>query len=103
MAWINTDWEKELAQVEGRINIILDEKVEPLLERMVNKASDEITTVVAKAEYELEESTNKFFIELTEQRKQLVADMKSIIRYAAAAIFLVVLASVAVIKLMGGW
>jgi hypothetical protein len=101
MAWINTDWGKELAQVEDKVNVILDEKVEPLLERMVNKASDEITTVVAKAEFELQDSTNKFFIELTEQRKQLIADMKSVIRYAAAAALLVVVVSVVVIKFVG--
>lgn len=100
MAWLHTDWQKELDQVQDRINVILDEKVEPLLERAVDKATTEINTVVAKAEFELRDNTNHLIAELTAQRRQMVADAKSLIRYAAAAAFLVVLASVVVIKLV---
>ncbi len=98
MAWLHTDWGKELDQVQDRINLILDEKVEPLLDRTVEKATAEMTTVVAKAEFELRDNTNHLLAELTAQRHQMVADVKKLIRYAAVAAFLVVVASVVVIK-----
>lgn len=101
MAWLTTDWENELNQVQDRINLILDEKVEPLLDRTVEKATADITTVVAKAEFELRDNTNHFLAELTAHRQQMVADMKGVIRYAAVAAFLVVAASVLLIKLVG--
>ncbi|HSX85832.1 MAG TPA: hypothetical protein VLE50_10530 [Cellvibrio sp.] len=101
MAWLTTDWENELNQVQDRINLILDEKVEPLLDRTVEKATADITTVVAKAEFELRDNTNHFLAELAAHRQQMVADMKGVIRYAAVAAFLVVAASVLLIKLVG--
>jgi vacuolar-type H+-ATPase subunit E/Vma4 len=100
MAWLNTDWSKELNQVEDKISTILDEKVEPLLERMVAKASTEITVIVAKADYELRDNTDRFLKEIEVQRRRMVAEMKSVVRYAAIAAFIVVVASVALIKLV---
>ena len=101
MAWLNTDWENELNQVQDRINTILDEKVEPMLDRTVEKATTEITTVIAKAEFELRDNTNTFLAELAVQRQQMVVEMKGVIRYAAIAVFLVVVASVLLIKFVG--
>lgn len=102
MAWLHTDWENELNQVQDRINLILDEKVEPLLERTVEKASMEITTVVAKAEYELRDTTSQLLVELTAQRQEFVSDMKAVIRYAAVTLLLVVGASALLIKFIIG-
>lgn len=101
MAWLNTDWDNELNQVQDRINTILDEKVEPMLDRTVEKATTEITTVIAKAEFELRDNTDHFLTELAAQRQHMVAEMKGVIRYAAVAAFLVVAAAVLLIKLVG--
>lgn len=101
MAWLNTDWENELNQVQDRINTILDEKVEPMLDRSVEKATKEITTVIAKAEFELRDNTDHFLSELAAQRQQMVTEIKGLIRYAAVAAFLVVAAAVLFIKFIG--
>lgn len=101
MAWLNTDWSKELNQVQDRINLILDEKVEPLLERNVEKASAEVATMLAKAEFELRDNTNHFLSEIESQRHQMVKEMKGLIRYAAIAALIVVVVSAVVIKIIG--
>lgn len=101
MAWLTTDWEKELEQVEIKINEVLDEKVEPLTERLLAKASAEMTTVISTASFELDETAKHFFAELSVQRQEMVKDLKAVVRYAAVAAFIVVVASVIVIKLLG--
>lgn len=101
MAWLNTDWQKELDQVEEKVSGILDEKVEPLLNRAVEKASLEMSASISKAGFEFQDATNHLALELTAQRHALVRDIKALIRYAAIAAFLVVVASVIVITLLG--
>lgn len=97
MALINTDWEKELDQVEQKVVSVLDEKVEPILDRMIAKASTEISTVASQSTYELQDAAKNLLNELRVQRREMVNDIKSLIRYAALMGFLVVVASVAVI------
>lgn len=99
MAWLTTDWEKELNQVEDKVVSVLDEKVEPLMDRVVAKASAEMSTVVSQASFELQDTAKNLCSDLRVQRKEMVDDMKSLIRYAALMAFLVVLASVVVITL----
>lgn len=99
MAWLNTDWEKELNQVEEKVVSVLDEKVEPLADRVIAKASAEMSTVVSQASFELQDMAKNFCTDLRAQRKEMVDDMKSVIRYAALMAFLVVVASVVVITL----
>lgn len=100
MAWLNTDWGKELEQVELKINEVLSEKIEPLADRIVVNAATEASTVILKASFELHESTDYFFTEMTAQRKALVSDMKTIICYGAVAAFVVIVGSAIVIKLL---
>ena len=101
MAWIHTDWDKELDQVEQRITEVLDEKVEPLLDRTVAKASTEMSTAVSRASYEIQDTAEHIFAEFREQRKEMVQDMKGVIRYAAMAAFVVIIAAGLVITLLG--
>ena len=100
MALINTDWEKELEQVENKARSLLDNKVEPLLDRVVEKASAEVSVAVSKATFELEDTANKFLAELSVQREETIKSMRSLIHYAALMAFVVVVASVGVIKLV---
>jgi len=101
MAWLTTDWDKELEQVEVKINEVLDEKVEPLTERLLAKASTEMTSVISTASFEAHETANHFFVGLSLQRQEMVKDLKAVVRYTAVAAFIVVVASVVVIKLLG--
>lgn len=100
MALITTDWKKELEQVENKARSLLDNEVEPLLDRMVEKASAEVSVAVSKATFELEDTANKFLAELRVQREETMKAMKALIRYAAVMAFVVVVASVGVIKLV---
>lgn len=97
MALINTDWEKELDQVEHKVVSLLDDKVEPILDRMIAKASTEISAVASQSTYELQDVANNLLNELRVQRGEMVTEIKSLIRYTALMAFLVVVASVAVI------
>jgi hypothetical protein len=101
MAWLNTDWGKELEQVELKVNEVLDEKVEPLAERLLSRASTEASTLISKSSFELHEEITYFFAELKNERGEMMKDLKAVIRYGAGAIFLVILASAVVITLLG--
>lgn len=101
MAWLTTDWEKELEQVELKINEVLDDKVEPLGERLLTKTSAEMVKVISQAGFEIHETANHIFIELAVQRRELVKDMRSLIRYAGAVAFLVVIASALAFRFIG--
>ena len=103
MALINTDWEKELEQVENKARSLLDNKVEPLLDRVVEKASAEVSVAVSKATFELEDTANKFLAELRTQREEMVKQMTSLIRYAALMAIGVVVVSVVLIKLVNSF
>lgn len=97
MAWLKTDWENELDQVERRVEKVLNEKVEPMADRMIEKATSQISTTTSQATYELQDITKNFLDEVKEQRREMVNDLKAIIRYAALVAFAVVVASVVVI------
>lgn len=99
MALINTDWEKELDQVEHKVVSLLDEKIEPILDRMITKASTEFSTVASQSTYELQDVAKNLLNELRLQRQEMVTEIKSLIRYSALMAFLVVVASVAVITI----
>ena len=101
MAWLTTNWESELEQVEAKINEVLDQKVEPLTERVLAKASAEMTAVISTASFELHETANHFFAGLSLQRQEMVKDMKAVVRYTALVAFIVVVASAGIIKLLG--
>lgn len=97
MALINTDWEKELDQVEQKIVSLLDEKVEPILDRLITRVSAEISTVASQSAYELQDVAQNLLNELRAQRKEAMAEIKYLIRYAVLLGFLAVVAATAVI------
>jgi|SRR5690554_386903 GTP:adenosylcobinamide-phosphate guanylyltransferase len=103
MALITTDWKKELEQVESKARSLLDNEVEPLLDRVVEKASAEVSVAVSKATFELEDTANKFLAELRVQREEMVKQMKSVIRYAALMALGVIVVSVVLIKLVNSF
>ncbi len=99
MALINTDWENELDQVERKVINVLDDKVEPLFDRTVAKASAEASTIVSQAAFELQEVTNNLLREIRNERQEAVKEIRALIRYAALLTFVVVTASTIVITI----
>lgn len=100
MAWLNTDWGSELEQVETKVISVLEEKIEPLTERVILKASAEMSNLVSKASFEMQDAGQLMLREIAAQRKELVEDLRALIRYAGFIAFMVILSSVAVIRIV---
>lgn len=83
MALINTDWTKELEQVNQSLAKLLDEKVEP----MVDKALDRSVT---KASSEVQEAIKLLAVEVDRQRVILVNDIKKILVLSFVGIFILI-------------
>ncbi|UUA71344.1 hypothetical protein [Cellvibrio sp. QJXJ] len=90
MALINTDWTKELAQVEATINKVLDEKVEPMVDKALDRSIAEIEIALNKTSFEVQETIKQLSAEMDRQRQLVVADMKGVVTYAATALLIVI-------------
>lgn len=83
MAWLDTDWTKELEQVNAAMSTLLDEKVEPMVDRALNRSVEEISVVVAKASFELRDAVEQLSLEINQQRELAAKDGRRLINYAA--------------------
>ncbi|RYY73272.1 MAG: hypothetical protein EOO52_17835 [Gammaproteobacteria bacterium] len=105
MALINTDWTKELAQVESTLNKVLDEKLEPMADRILDRGMSEASTILAKASFEVQEAIKQATKEIEHQRKTAINEIKRLIYYAGAAVFIVIsltsVCIVAAVKYLG--
>ena len=90
MALINTDWTKELAQVENTLVKVLDEKLEPMADRIIDRGIAESSVILAKASFEVQESIKQATQEIENQRKVAIREIKKLIFYAAIAAFVVI-------------
>lgn len=68
MALINTDWTKELEQVNQSLSKLLDEKVEPMVDRALDKSVAEIEVALSKASFEVQEAIKLLSSEMDRQR-----------------------------------
>ena len=91
MAFINTDWTKELEQVEATLSKLLDEKVEPMIDQTLERSVKEISVVMDKASFEIQDAIKLLSVEMDRQRRLAAADMKKIVIYAAAALLIVII------------
>ena len=87
MALINTDWTKELAQVETTLVKFLDEKMEPMADRILDRGIAESSVMLAKASFEVQEAIKQATQELESQRKLAIKEIKQLIFYAGVAAF----------------
>jgi len=95
MALINTDWTKELAQVETTLVKFLDEKMEPMADRILDRGIAESSVILAKASFEVQEAIKQATQELESQRKLAIKEIKQLIFYAGlTAVALIALTSV---------
>ncbi|MET0355469.1 MAG: hypothetical protein ABW044_01765 [Cellvibrio sp.] len=90
MALINTDWTKELAQVETTLAKILDEKLEPMADRILDRGIAESSVILAKASFEVQEAIKQATLEIESQRKLAIKEIKQLIYYAGIAIFITI-------------
>lgn len=72
MALINTDWSKELEQVNQSLSKLLDEKVEPMVEKALDRG-------LAQASAEIQEAIKLLSEEADRQRVLLVNDIKKLL------------------------
>src|SRR6187402_3377329 len=90
MALINTDWTKELAQVENTLVKVLDEKLEPMADRIIDRGIAESSVILAKASFEVQEAIKQATQEIESQRKLAIKEIKQLIFYAAITAFVVI-------------
>lgn len=79
MALINTDWTKELKQVEETVAQLLDEKVEPMVERNLERGVKEMSVVMDKASFEIQDAIRQLGEEVDRQRQQAVKEARQLI------------------------
>lgn len=79
MALINTDWTKELKQVEETVAQLLDEKVEPMVERNLERGIKEMSVVMDKASFEIQDAIKQLGEEVDRQRQQAVKEARQLI------------------------
>lgn len=91
MALINTDWSKELEQVNQSLSKLLDEKVEP----MINKALDRGLT---QASVEIHEAIKLLSEEADRQRVLLVNDLKKLIVFIFGGLSALVILFFTIVK-----
>lgn len=75
MAWIDTDWNKELSQVRQLISEVIKEDMSPLLDNKLRVVNEHLEHLLAKSAYHAEEFSEDFFIKLSEQRTLLMHDL----------------------------
>lgn len=90
MALINTDWTKELEQVEATLTKLLDEKLEPMADRILDRGISESSIILAKASFEIQDAIKQATQEIESQRKLAIKEIKHLIYYAGAASFVVI-------------
>lgn len=79
MALINTDWTKELKQVEETVAQLLEEKVEPMVERNLERGVKEMSVVMDKASFEIQDAIKQLGEEVDRQRQQAVKEARQLI------------------------
>jgi CHASE3 domain sensor protein len=91
MALIKTDWTKELEQVEATCNKLLDERIEPMVERNLERGVNEVSLVMDKASFEIQDAIKQLREEVDRQRQQAVADARQLIIFLLGGLALLMI------------
>lgn len=88
MALINTDWTKELEQVNTSLSTLFEEKIEPMVDRVIENATQGLGATLKGAVADASENVGKHIDSISEeinkQRYMTKQDVESLIDYAAA-------------------
>ena len=79
MALINTDWTKELEQVNQSLSKLLDEKVEPMVDKALDRSVEAIEAALNKASFEVQETIKLVSSEMDRQRQLFMSDFKKVV------------------------
>lgn len=101
MAFINTDWTKELEQVEATLSKLLDEKVEPMIDQTLDRSVKEISVVMDKASFEIQDAIKLLSVEIDRQRRLVVNDCKRLIILSFGGMAILVVLFFVVANLFG--
>jgi vacuolar-type H+-ATPase subunit H len=93
MALINTDWTKELEQVENTLSKFLDERIEPMAERILDRGIAESSVILSKASFEIQDAIKHATQEIESQRKLAIKEIKHLIYYAGISVFVVIVST----------
>lgn len=78
MALFNTDWTKELDQVNQVAKKIIDDDISPLIDQKIGLINTHADELMRKSAYQAEMLADKLLKEIAIQRQQLVADVTKI-------------------------
>jgi hypothetical protein len=93
MAWITTDWAKELNQVKTAAGELVDEKLSPMIKSSIDEAGSELSRVVLEASQRVEENIRILSQEIHNQRQLTKDDIKSLINYTLLRLLFLFLAA----------
>lgn len=97
MALLKTDWTHELAQVKQSMQEVLDEQVEPLIDKTLDRGVSEMQTALNKLSFEMDEGIARLTREVDHQRRLLVRDV------AVLAVAIVLLSGLVGLGLIGAY
>lgn len=78
MALFETDWTKELEQVNLVAKKIIDDDISPLIDQKIGLINTHADELMRKSAYQAETLGDKLLKEIAIQRQQLVADVTKI-------------------------
>lgn len=79
MALINTDWTKELGQVEASFSKLLDEKVEPMVDRALDRSVKEVSLVMDKVSFEIQDAIKQLSAEAEKQKNDFLKKLRYLV------------------------
>lgn len=98
MAFINTDWSKELDQVKEMVGEVVDRQLNPMIQGAISQASTELGAVVKQASDQLQANIRLVSEEIHDQRRVTKDEIMQLIDYATEKIADTVDARIAVAK-----
>ena len=100
MALINTDWTKELEQVNTSLSKLLHEEVEPMVDKALDRSVEEIETALNKASFEVQEAIKLLSSEMDRQRQFVMSDIKKVAFWAVGGLWVCGISIILIVKSM---
>lgn len=72
MTLFKTDWTHELDQAKLALSEVIDEKVEPLIDRSLDRSAKEISVAMDKASFEIQDAIKQFSAEMERQKNDFL-------------------------------
>lgn len=72
MTLFKTDWTHELDQAKLALSEVIDEKVEPLIDRSLDRSVKELSVAMDKASFEIQDAIEQFSAEVERQKNDFL-------------------------------